>query len=158
MKKYLKLVSALMAVVAVIMMFFTQVTVEWISGAKEVIGVSALVGGKFPHLGTTINGVGSGLAGYILVGVAALILLAAALVPYFNEHDILAAVVTGLAVILLIIGVIFLFLIRKNFASANGIANGAKVYVGWAAITAGCLGSVSALLGSIGVVMDVANS
>lgn len=160
MKKYLKLVSAALAVIAVVLMFFTQVTVKWTSGHTESIGIQALVGGTYSSewvKGVSFSGTGAGLAGYILLGVGALILLLAALVPYFKEHDVLGAVVTGLAVICLIVGVFLVFFIRKNFANTNGYESDA-VYVGWAAITAGSLGSISALFGALGVALDVAGN
>ena len=95
MKKYLKLVSAVLAVIGVIMMFFTQVSVKWeYPGHAESFAISALVGGSTKYGGEIKNPVSSGLAGYILLGVAALIILVVALVPYFKEHDMLSAVVT----------------------------------------------------------------
>ena len=160
MKKYLKLIAAILAVVGVVMMFLTQVTIEWNSGLKEAIGLHALIGGTYTKgivKGSTFNGVGTGLAGYILLGAGALILLLAALVPYFKEHDILSAVVTGAAVVCLIIGVVFIFLIRKNFSTAN--ADQYKtVYVGWAAMVAGGCGSLAALFGGLGLIFDLADN
>ena len=157
MKKYLKLVAAVMALIGVVMMFFTQAVVKWTAWDPENIGLKALIGsGEFEHAGE-INTVASGFAGYILLGSAALILLVVALVPYFKEHDILSAVVTGIAVIALIVGTVLIFLIRKNFADANGMDSGI-VYVGWAAIVAGSLGSLSAATGALAVVLDLANN
>ena len=157
MKKYLKLVAAVMALIGVVMMFFTQVVVKWTAWDPESIGLKALIGtGEFAHAGE-INTVASGFAGYILLGSAALILLVVALVPYFKEHDILSAVVTGIAVIALIVGTILIFLIRKNFADANGMES-EYVYVGWAAIVAGSLGSLSAATGALAIVLDLANN
>lgn len=153
MKRYLKLFSALLAVVGVVMMFFTQVTVKWFSGHTESLAIKALTGGSY-KIGTEIaNPVSSGLAGYILLGVGALFILISALVPYFKEHDILSMVVTGLGVVCIILGVIFIFLIRKNFADNNGPFD--TVYVGWAAITAGSLGSLSGFTGAIAMIMDL---
>ena len=156
MKKYLKLGSAALAIIAVIMMFFTQVTIKWHSGATESFGIQALVGGNY-KMGTAIaNPVGSGLAGYILIGVGALLIIASILVPFFKEHDMLAMTVTGLGVICIIVGVILIFLIRKNFSDNNGPFE--TVYVGWAAITAGSLGSLSALFGGLGMILDLTGS
>ena len=157
MKKYLKLVAAVMALIGVVMMFFTQAVVKWTAYPMENVAIRAIVsGGEFKYAGE-IYSVASGLAGYILLGSAALILLVVALVPYFKEHDILSAVVTGIAVIALIVGTVLLFLIRKNFAEANGL-NSEQVYVGWAAIVAGSLGSLSAATGALAVVLDLANN
>ena len=157
MKKSLKLFSALLALVGVVMMFFTQVTVKWYSGHSENIAIQALVGGKYSTIGTQFNGVGTGLAGYILLGVGALILLLVALVPFFKEHDVLAMVVTGLALVCFIIGIVFLFLIRKNFADANGFES-EKVFVGWAAIAAGSLGGLAILFGGVSLLFDLAGN
>ena len=157
MKRYLKFASAALAIIGVILMFFNQVTVQWASKTKEMIDFHALVGGKYPHNGTQFNGVGSGLAGYILLGVGALLVLATVLVAFFREHDVLSTVVTGAGVVCMIIGIILIFLIRKNFADAN-IAGEAKVYVGWAAIAAGSCGSLAALSGSLGMVLDLAGN
>ena len=155
MKKYLKLVSAALAVIGVIMMFFTQVTITWNSNNSESIGIKALVGGTY-KIGTEFSGASAGLAGYILLGVAAIILLIVALVPYFKEHDMLSAVVTGLAVVCAIVGVILIFLIRKNFADNNGPFK--ECVVGWAMIAGGSLGSLSALAGATSIIFDVNGS
>lgn len=157
MKRYLKLFSALLAIIGVVMMFFTQVTVKWSSGNTDVLALNALTGGTF-KMGTEIIPVSSGLAGYILLGIGGVIILAAALIPYFKEHDILSMVVTGLGVVCIIIGIIFIFMIRKNFFDANGFNDEVTVYVGWAAITAGSLGGVSALAGILGMIMDLAGN
>ena len=155
MKKYLKLIAAILAVVGVVMMFLPQVTIEWFSGTKETFGIQALVGGTYKTTSSNFDGVATGLAGYILLGVGALILLLAALVPYFKEHDILSAVVTGAAVICLIIGTVFIFLIRKNFDN-GGVYK--TVYVGWAAMVAGGCGSLAALFGGLGLIFDLADN
>ena len=157
MKKYLKFISAGLAIVGFILMFFNQVTVQWVSKVKEVLDFHALVGGTYPHNGTQYTGVGSGLAGYILLVVGALLVLATVLVSYFKEHDVLSTVVTGLGVICMIVGIILIFLIRKNFADAN-IAGEAKVYVGWAAIAAGSCGGLAILFGGLGMVLDLAGN
>ena len=154
MKKYLKLVSAALAVIGTIMMFFTQVTCTWNHAPyhTESLGIAALIGGDSKY-GVNFTGVSSGLAGYILLGVAAIILLIVALVPYFKEHDMLSAVVTGLAVVCAIVGVIMIFLIRKNFAENNGPFK--ECVVGWAMIAGGSLGSLSALAGGASIIFDV---
>ena len=157
MKKYLKFISAGLALIGFIMMFFNQVTVEWFSKTKEVLDFHALVGGTYPHNGTQYNGVGSGLAGYILLAAGALLILVTVLVAYFREHDVLSTVVTGAGVICMIVGIILIFLIRKNFADAN-IAGEATVYVGWAAITAGSCGGLAILAGALGMVFDLAGN
>ena len=156
MKRYLKFASVGLGFIGLIMMFFTQVVVEWTSKAKEAIDFHALVGGTY-KIGTTFNGVGSGLAGYILIGSGALIVLLTVLVPYFKEHDVLSTVVTGVGVICLIIGTILVFLIRKGFADANGLLSG-SVYVGWAAIAGGSCASLSAALGTLGMLLDLAGN
>ena len=155
MKKYLKLVSAALAVIGTIMMFFTQVTITRIHAPyhTESLALKALIGGD-SSTGVNFTGVSSGLAGYILLGVAAVILLIVALVPYFKEHDMLSAVVTGLAVVCAIVGLIMIFLIRKNFAEANGDSFKSCV-VGWAMIAGGSLGSLSALAGGTSIIFDV---
>ena len=157
MKKYLKLLSALLALIGTFLMFGTQVAVKWAGGKLENIGIQALVGGKF-RMGTEIRNIGSGLAGYILLGAAALILIIVALVPYFKEHDILSLTVTGLAIVCLIVGIILLFLIRKNFADANGMVDPVTVYVGWGAIAAGSLGGLSILFGGLGMILDLSGN
>ena len=158
MKKYLKLVSAALAVIGVIMMFFKQVTITWNHAPfhKESIGLAALVGGDSKYA-VSFNGASSGLAGYILLGVAAVILLVVALVPYFKEHDMLSAVVTGLAVVCAIVGTILVFLIRKNFSEANGDSFKSCI-VGWAMIAGGSLGSLSALSGALSIIFDINGS
>lgn len=155
MKRILKISSALLAIIGVVMMFFTQVTAVRYSGHQEVVAIKALVGGASKY-GTDFTGVGAGLAGYILLGVGALIILVTALLAVFREHDILSAVVTGLGLAAIIVGVILIFLIRKNFADQNGPFE--TVYVGWGAMVAGGLGSISALLGLIGMFLDLSGN
>lgn len=157
MKKYIKFVSVVLGLLPVALMFFTQVMVKWASGAKDYVDFHALVGGTYKHLGTDFNGVGSGLAAYILAGAGALVILITILVPLFKEHDVLSSVVTGIGVICLIVGTILIFLIRKNFADAN-IAGDATVYVGWAAIAAGSCASLSAAAGALGMVLDLSGN
>ena len=155
MKKYLKFAAAILALLGVVMMFFTQVTVKWpVSGAQEDIAIKALVGGTY-KIGTEFSGVSTGLAGYILLGSGAIVILLAALIPYFKEHDILSAVVTGIGVIAIIIGVFFLFFLRKNFMNTNGL-NSKDVLVGWGAIAGGSLGSLAAAAGTLSVILDIA--
>ncbi len=154
MKKYLKLVSAVLSIIGVVMMFFPQVVISWTE--SQTLSIEALVGGSY-NIGTEItNPVYSGLAGYILLGVAALILLVVALVPFFKEHEILSAVVTGLAVACAIVGAILIFLIRKNFDTNNGPFT--SCYVGWGMIAAGSLGSLSALVGAVSIIFDINGS
>lgn len=160
MKKYLKFASVLFGVIAVVMMFFTQVVVKF--STDHALAFKALVGGEYTSGFNAGNkfaaaGNGSGLAGYILVGVGALIILITVLLPLFKEHDILSSVVTGIGVVCMIVGTILIFLIRKSFATAN-MLDSAKVYVGWAAITAGSCASIGAFLGSLGVVFDLAGN
>ena len=159
MKRYFKLASAFLGIIATLMMLFTQVTVKWGSGLKDAVAFKALVGGKYSKLGTPFDaaGNGSGLAGYILVGAGALIILVTVLVPLFKEHDILSSVVTGIGVICAIVGTILIFLIRRSFANTN-MLDSSMVYVGWAAITGGSCASLSAFLGAIGVVMDLSGN
>ena len=87
MKRIMKLVSVALGLIGTLMMLFTQVTVEWFTGNKESIAFKALVGGTYPKAGTTFEGVPSGLAGYILVGAGALIVLLTVLIPFFKEHN-----------------------------------------------------------------------
>ena len=157
MKRILKFVAAILALVGVVMMFFTQVTVKMIaSGAKENIGISAIAGnGTYKNFGTDYTSVATGLAGYIMLGVGALIILVVALVPVFKNHGILSAVVTGFAVIILIIATFFMFFLRKNFMNENGLLS-EQVIVGWGAIAAGSLGSLAAATGALSVVLDIA--
>ena len=157
MKKYLKLFAGLLALVGVVMMFFTQVVVKWDSFfGDEAIGIQALVGSHESKTGITFESTGLPLAAYIILGVGAIILLVAALVPYFKEHDVLSAVVTGLAVICLIVAAIMLFLVRKNFA--ENVIVGPDIYVGWGAIVAGSCSSLAAASGVLGIILDLANS
>ena len=157
MKKYLKLVSAVLAIIGVIMMFFTQVSVKWeYPGHAESFGISALVGGTTKYGDVIENPVSAGLAGYILLGVAALILLVVALVPFFKEHEMLSAVVTGLAVVCAIVGCILIFLIRKNFADNNGPFK--ECVMGWAMIAGGSVGALSALVGAVSIIFDINGS
>ena len=159
MKKYLKFASVGFGLIAVIMMFFTQVVVKQFTKVNN-IGFKALVGGEYPvtkDLKFDAAGNGSGLAGYILVGVGAIIILVTVLVPLFKEHDILSSVVTGIGVICMIVGTILIFLIRKSFATAN-MLDSAKVYVGWAAITAGSCASLGAFTGALGMIFDLAGN
>ena len=158
MKKYLKLFAGVLALIGVVMMFFTQVVIKWNDPffGKEAIGIQALYGTHDTKAGVPFDSTGLPLAAYIILGVGAIILLVVALVPYFKEHDVLGAVVTGLAVICLIVAAIMLFLIRKNFAD-NSIIGG-TIYVGWGAITAGSLASLAAAGGVLGIILDLANS
>ena len=153
MKKYLKIISALLAVVGCLLMFGTQVVVKWGVGANEVIGVKALFNGTYPNLKTTFSGAYSGLAGYILLGCAALVFLLIAFTS-IKEHDILSVVLTGIAVIALIVGIILIFTIRKSFVDANGLLS-KQVYVGWGAIAAGSCGSLAILSGLLSMVFDL---
>ena len=72
-----------------------------------------------------------------------------------KEHDILSAGVTGIAVICLIIGTVFIFLIRKNF---DGGSVYEKVYVGLAAMVAGGCGALAAAAGALGLILDLADN
>lgn len=161
MKRILKFVAAILAIVAVFLIFAPQVVVEWSDGAKQVITYNAVIPGTHDassiKYGVNYSGVPTGLAGYIMLAVGALIILAVALVPVFKNHGILAAVVTGFAVILLIIATFFMFFLRKNFMNQefNGMDT-EKVFVGWGAIAAGSLGSLAAATGALSVVLDIA--
>ena len=161
MKRILKFVAAILALVAVFLIFAPQVVLHWSNGAKQVITYNAVVPGEHANEGVsycvTYFGVPSGLAGYIILGVGAFIILVVALVPVFRNHGILAAVVTGFAVIILIIATFFMFFLRKNFMEqvGNGLSS-EKVYVGWGAIAAGSLGSLAAATGALSVVLDIA--
>ena len=89
----------------------------------------------------------------ILVGVAALLFLACAFVAFFSEHDILNILAMAVGIILPIIGTVLLFMIRRNFAGANGF-NSKEVYVGIGAILGGAFASLSGLAGLIGLSLD----
>ena len=157
MSKIIKVVAGAFGLIALFMMFLPQVSIHWnIGTANDTLGIAALVGGTYPHAGTEVtNPVGTGLAGYILAGVAGLLFLAVAFVPFFKEHDVLNYLVTGVAIICLIIAIIMLFLIRKNFADANGFESD-MVYVGAGAIIGGSLASLAAAAGGLGLVVDLA--
>ena len=160
MKRIFKVSAAIFALIGTFLMFATQAVVKWGSGKLINIGIEGLVGGNYKVIGNVdgeiANPVNSGLAGYILLGVAALLLLIAALVPYFKEHDMLSMVVTGLAVVCLIVGIILIFLIRKNIADNNFPTS--TVYVGWGAIAAGSLGGLAILGGGLGMIMDLSGN
>ena len=153
MRKYLKFASAGLAIIGLIMMFFTQITVKWSEyGHTESFGLKALVGGSTKYA-ANIDGVTSGLVGYILLGVGALLVLLTALVAYFAEHEILSSVVTGAGVICMIVGTILIFLIRKN---ATDIIEAETIFVGWGAMVGGSLGSLGAATGVLSVILDLA--
>ena len=158
MKKYLKLFAGVLALIGVAMMFFPQVVIKWGSyWGDEAIGIRALVGTyESPKTLSDYTMTGLPLAAYILLGVGAIILLVAALVPYFKEHDVLSAVVTGLAVICLIVSAIMIFLIRKNFA--ENVVVGPDIWVGWGAMVAGSCASLAAASGVLGIILDLANN
>ena len=154
MKKYLKLISGALAILAVVFMFFTQVSVKSAYDPTVNIGFKALVGGSANGGSYTFTGVGSALAGYILIGVGGLLILLCAFIPFFKEHDVLSMVVVGIAVVCIIIGVILIFLLRNNFMDANGELS-KNVLVGWGAMTAGSLGSLAAAGGILSIVLDL---
>ena len=145
-----------MGLLAVIMMFLPQVVIHWNLGGTTTLGVTALVGGTYSKdIAVNYSGVGSGLAGYILIGVAALLFLACALVAFFSEHDILNILAMAVGIILAIVATILLFMIRKNFAGANGF-NSKEVYVGVGAIIGGALASLAGFSGLLGLLLDFA--
>ena len=152
MAKIFKLTSVLTGLVAFFMMFLPQVVVNFTSGA-ETIGFKALTGGTYGPIGTEFNGVGAGLAGYILVGVAALLVLATAFVGFFKEHEVLDYIVLGIAVICMIIGIILIFLIRKNFSDVNG---GIDTSMAFGMIIAGVAAIISGLTAVLSLVLDIA--
>lgn len=154
MQKMLKIIAGALGFVALFMMFLPQVTIQWASDAKELIGIQALVGGSF-KVGTEIHPVGSGLAGYILLGVGGLLLLLVAFLRFFQEHDILNYIVTGLALVCLIVGIIMIFLIRKSFMDANGFLS-KDVLVGAGAMIGGSLGGLAIGIGGLGFILDFA--
>ncbi|MCR5505509.1 MAG: hypothetical protein K6F07_00730 [Bacilli bacterium] len=154
--KILKTAAAGLGIVAVIMMFLPQVVIHWNLGGTTTLGVQALVGGSYPgEIAVNYNGVGAGLAGYILVGVAALLFLACGFVAFFSDHDILNILAMGVGIICAIIGTVLLFMIRRNFAGANGF-NSKEVFVGVGAIIGGSLASLSAFSGLLGLITDFA--
>ena len=158
MKKYLKLISAGLAFLGCLMMFLPQVMVEWaVSGDKQLLFFNALVGGNYSTRYNTdsFTGVYSGLAGYILLAVGAILIVLCALVPFFKEHDIFSIVVSSAAVICMVVGIILIFLIRRNFSNINGVAS-AHVYVGAGAIAGGSLGGLGIASGFLSVLLDVA--
>jgi len=156
MNKILKLVSGCLGILAVIMMFLPQVVVHTTVG-NATLGVKALFdnGNGYGQILTSWTGVGSGFAGYILIGVAALLFFACALVAFFSEHDILNILAMSVGIILAIIATVLLFMIRRNFANANGYLS-KEVYVGAGAIIAGSLASLSGFSGLLGLILDFA--
>ena len=155
MKKYLRLAAGALAIIAVFMMFFTQVAIKWSTGTWENIGVQALLGGTYKK-GTGIEDpVVSGFVGYILLGVGGIIILLCALVPYIKNHDVLSMVLTGLGVVIIIVGIILIFLIRRNFANQVAPVADENTYVGWGAMVGGSLGSLAGLGGILGIVFDL---
>ena len=155
MKKYLRLISGAIAIIAVFMMFLPQVMIKWSDGTTETYGIQTLLGG-LKKIGTTIeNPVVSGFVGYILVGVGGLIILLCALVPYIKNHDVLSMVVTGLGIIILIVGIILIFLIRRNFANNCPAVPNDNTYVGWGAMVGGSLGSLAGAGGIAAIVFDL---
>ncbi len=158
MSRIFKIVGGILGIVALFMMFLPQVSVHWVSDPVETIGLKALVGGEFVN-GNDIFGAGSGLAGYILAGVGGLLLLVVSFVPFFKEHDVLKYIVTGIAVVCLIIAIIMIFLIRKSFDDLNAISavkDGAVVFVGAGAMVGGSLAALSCGTGLLGFILDFA--
>ena len=159
MSKMIKIGAGALGLIALFMMFLPQVVIHWPStGKQDWLFINALVGGSYSNALVTTeiqNPCYVGLAGYILAGVGGLLLLACAFVPFFKEHDVINYLVTGVAIICLIIAIIMLFLIRKTFADANGF-NSEEVYVGGGAIAGGALASISAAAGALGLVIDFA--
>ena len=158
MSKMIKIGAGALGLLALFMMFLPQVVVHWpsLTGKQDWLFINALVGGTYQTAGTEItNPCYVGLAGYILAGVGGLLLLACAFVPFFKEHDVINYLVTGVALICLIIAIIMLFLIRKTFADANGF-NSEEIYVGGGAIAGGALASIALAAGGLGLVMDFA--
>lgn len=155
MSKIFKLASTLFGLVAFFMMFVPQVVVNWASFPSESLGVAALTGGASKY-GIEFAGVGSGLAGYILVIIAAVLILATALLGFFKEHEVLDYIVLGIALILLLIGIILIFLIRKNFEGANPGLDPYSVSMGAGMIIAGIGAILCALSAGIALVLDIA--
>ena len=121
----------------------------------ENIGIQALLGGPY-KMGTEIkNPVVSGFVGYILLGVGGIIILLCALVPYIKNHDVLSMVLTGLGVVIIIVGIILIFLISRNFANQVAPVADENTYVGWGAMVGGSLGSLAGLGGILGIVFDL---
>ena len=155
MSKIFKLASSLLGIVAFFMMFVPQVIVNWASYPSESLGVAALTGGTSTY-GVEFAGVGSGLAGYILVIIATVLILATAFLGFFKEHEVLDYIVLGIALILLLIGIILIFLIRKNFEGANPGLDPYSVSMGAGMIIAGIASIISLLAAGIALVMDIA--
>ena len=157
MSKMIKIGAGALGLIALFMMFLPQVVIHWPSNIpNDWLFINALVGGTYKTAQTEItNPCYVGLSGYILAGVGGLLLLAVAFVPFFKEHDVINYLVTGVAIICLIIAIIMLFLIRKTFADANGFLS-EEVYVGGGAIAGGSLASIATAAGALGLVMDVA--
>ena len=155
MSKMFKIIAGALGLIGLFMMFLPQVLIKWNSFPQEYVGIQALVGGAFKN-GTEIYApVYSGLAGYILLGVGGLLLLLCALLRFFQEHDIVNYIATGVALICLIVGIIMIFLIRKSFMDGNGLMN-KEVIVGVGAIIGGSLGGLSIAVGGLGLVLDFA--
>ena len=162
MKKYLRIIGGALLILAVFMMFLPQVCAQWtgLNGKTEnqFIGIYALLKGCEwgPKGGvkSTCTPVVSGFVAYMLVAAAGLLVLVCAFVPYIKEHDVLSMVITGFAVVLAIVGIILIFLIRKNFATANGTLN-SQIYVGFGAMIGGGLASLGAAASGAGIVFDL---
>ena len=155
MSKMFKLVAGGLGIIGLFMMFLPQVLLKWNSFPQEFVGIQALVGGAFRD-GTEIHApVYSGLAGYILLGVGGLLILLCGLLRFFQEHDIVNYIVTGLGIVCLIVGIIMIFLIRKNFMDGNGLMN-KEVIVGVGAMVGGSLGGLAIGVGGLGLILDFA--
>lgn len=159
MSKIFKIASAGLGVLAIIMMFLPQVIVHWADGTSDTLAVNAFFSGTFANAGTNYYSVGSGLAGYILVGVAALLVLACAFLDFFKDHDVMNYIALGAAIICALIGIILIFMIRRNFDSANAISaikDSAYVSMGAGAIIGGIAATLSGLSAGISLVIDIA--
>ena len=154
MSKMFKIIAGALGLIGLFMMFLPQVVIKWNSFPQEYVGIQALVGGSTKYA-VDIHPVYSGLAGYILLGVGGLLLLLCALLRFFQEHDVVNYIVTGAAIVCLIVGIIMIFLIRKTYMENNGELS-ATYIVGVGAIIGGSLGGLSIAAGGLGLILDFA--
>ncbi len=156
MQKMLKIIAGALGFVALFMMFLPQVVLDIAgSGNKEILNIVALVGGSYSWGTEIYKPVYTGLVGYILLGVGGLLLLLVAFLRFFQEHDILNYIITGLALVCFIVGIIMIFLIRKTFMDNNGFMS-KEVLVGAGAIIGGSLGGLAIGVGGLGFILDFA--
>ena len=157
MSKMFKIIAGALGLIGLFMMFLPQVSLHLQSGVNQTVGVGAFFGGTIGSGAETtdINTIKAGFAGYILLGVGGLLLLLCGLLRFFQEHDVVNYIATGVALICLIVGIVMIFLIRKDFMETNGLLS-KEVYVGIGAMIGGSLGGLSIAVGGLGLILDFA--